>query len=240
MRGSIIILARPNDPAAALMAKQWSVKGAGHNDVCVITPWDLSSAGWTYRSENPGASTAVSQGRLLQAEEIGAVVSRLPCVFAEDLGHMEPADRSYAASEMTAFLLAWLYGLRCPVVNRPTPTLLWGPSWRNEKWVRVAHDLGIPVEVARRRTQMPKRQQQSTTKGAVTVTVVGQRCLGDVDKTLARYAASLANAAGLSLLSVRFTGAEKGALFLGASIWPETVTDDVADAVLEHLQGAVS
>lgn len=237
---TIVILARPNDPAAAMMASRWSAEDAGRNDVCVITPWDLSSAGWAYRSEEPGASTAVSQGRRLRAEEIGAVVTRLPCVFAEDLGHMEPNDRTYAASEMTAFLLAWLCGLECRVINQPTPTLLWGPSWRHEKWVRVAHDLGIPVDVARRRTHSSKQKTKTEMQKAVAVTVAGQRCLGDVDRTLMQYAMALARAAQVEMLSVHFSGAEKGARFLGASIWPETVTDDLADALLEYLREAAS
>lgn len=232
--GTIVILARPNDPAAAMMAERWATE-----NVAVITPWDLSSAGWVYRSSEPGepgergASVAISSGRRLPAAEIGGVITRLPCVFEEDLGHMEPTDRGYAASEMTAFLLAWLCGLNCPVVNRPTPTLLWGPSWRHEKWVRVADSLGIPVEIARRRVGGVEEGAKSPVEGSVTVTVVGRRCMGDVDPAVARHAKRLADAAAVDLLSVRFTGPDKGARFLGASIWPETVTGEVADAIFE-------
>lgn len=214
------------------MTERWATE-----NVAVITPWDLSSAGWSYRSREPGASVAISSGRRLSAAEIGGVITRLPCVFEEDLGHMETADRGYAASEMTAFLLAWLCGLNCPVVNRPTPLLLWGPSWRHEKWVRVADSLGVPVEVARRRVTGVEDDAMIHAEGSGTVTVVGRRSMGDVDPSVARHAADLAHAAEVELLSVRFTGPEKGARFLGASIWPEAVTEEVADALLEHMRG---
>lgn len=235
--GTVVILARPHDPGAAMLAKRWSSE-----DVCVITPWDLSTAGWSYRSTEPHASVAMAGGRRLPASGICGVVTRLPCVFEEDLGHMQPADRAYAASEMTAFLLAWLSGLDCPVVNRPTPTLLWGPSWRPEKWARTAASLGIPVEAIRRRAAGRLASWQagkltSLPAEGVSVTVVGQRRLGAVDDTLARHARRLAEAAGVEMLSVRFTSSRKGARFLGASIWPDSVTDEMADALREHLRG---
>ena len=236
---TLVILARPHDPVALTLAERWSAEDAGLNDICIITPWDLSTAGWAYRSCEPDASVAMSQGRRLQAGEIDGVVTRLPCVFEEDLGHMQPVDRGYAATEMTAFLLAWLLGLNCPIVNRPTPTALWGPSWRHEKWVRTADALGMPVEPARRRIislESLEIDAKTAASDTVTVTIVGKRHLGDVDHTLVRHAQRLADAAGVDMLSVRFSGAEMGARFLGASIWPETVTDDMADALLSHLR----
>ena len=69
----------------------------------------------------------------------------------------------------------------------------------------------------------------------MTVTVVGRRCLGDVDPSTAGHARRLAEAARVELLSVRFAGPEQGARFMGASIWPETVTEEMADALLGHL-----
>ncbi|HEX5501094.1 MAG TPA: hypothetical protein VFW96_00645, partial [Thermomicrobiales bacterium] len=73
--------------------------------------------------------------------------------------------------------------------------------------------------------------------GMVTLTVVGDRCLGAGAGALADGARRLAAAAGADLLAVRFGGAGAGAPFLGATPWPDLSAPDVADAILAHLGG---
>jgi len=72
----------------------------------------------------------------------------------------------------------------------------------------------------------------------VTVTVVGKHCLGTVDKTLARHARSLADAAKVDLLTVNFSADESNADFLGADLWTDISAPEVADGILEYLSGA--
>jgi hypothetical protein len=67
------------------------------------------------------------------------------------------------------------------------------------------------------------------------VTIVGERHVGDVDQVLVRQARRLADAAGVDLLAVRFSGAEPGARFVCANPWPDITPADVADAVLAYL-----
>ncbi len=57
---------------------------------------------------------------------------------------------AYVSAEMTAFLLSWLSGLDCPILNRPTPNCLSGPGWRQEQWIHLAARLGIPVDPVQR------------------------------------------------------------------------------------------
>lgn len=211
---------------------RWAVQGAS-----LLTCEDLSMAGWRYYLGTPAGSTAVLGGRTIAMKDIFGVLTRLPGVAETELGHIVPADRAYVASEMTAFLLAWLSGLKCPVLNRPTPLCLAGPGWRPEQWTYAAARLGFLVQPVRRRlalsaevsTEHPELHLQ-------TVTVVGDRCFGAVDSGLESHARRLADTAGVNLLAVRFSARENGFFFLGADLWPEVISDEVADTILEYLQ----
>jgi hypothetical protein len=62
-----------------------------------------------------------------------------------DLTWVNPARGDFMAAEMTAFLLAWLEALECPVIPRPSPGCLCGRNWGWPHWAHLAHSLGIPV-----------------------------------------------------------------------------------------------
>jgi len=225
----LVVLAGSQDEAAAALAARWN-----SHETCVLTPEDLSVSGWSYEVRAPSQSLAVIGGRKVAAKEISGVLTRLPWVAEHDLGHFVPEDRAYAASEKTAFLLAWLSGLDCPVLNRPTPGCLSGPCWRAEQWVCLAARLGMRVSPVRRRA--PDDDAVLAQTPSAEVVVIGNRCVGDVHPYLADCAGSLAKAAGVDLLLVSFDGAERGSKFLNASPWPDLWANDVSDAILDYFQ----
>ena len=121
-------------------------------------------------------------GRVVAVEEITGVLIRWPGVFEPELVKIAPADRGYVAREMMAFLVSWLSRLKCPVINQPTPVNLTGPAWRLEQWTYVAAGLGIPVRTAKRHVCYKLAgDQQTLNPGTGIVTVVGERCFGDVE-----------------------------------------------------------
>lgn len=228
----ILIVAGRYDKVARALVARWADRGAS-----LLTCEDLSVAGWRYYSDAPQSSTIIVGGLALAAKEVDGVLTRLPCVFDHELVHIVPADRAYVAAEMTAFLMSWLSGLECPVLNRPTPGCLSGPNWRPEQWVHLATQVGIPVRpVPRHVTLSASGAPEAPDPYPVSVTVVGDRCIGQVANSLTAQARRLADAAGVGLLAVRFSGSEPGAAFVGADLWPEIATDGVADAVLDYLQ----
>ena len=165
------------------------------------------------------------------------VVIRLPGVLEQDLSHIVPSDRAYVAAEMNAFLRFWLRELRCPMLNRPRRNSLAGPQWRHEQWVYTAARLGIPVTPSHRHIALASActdAAQAPPEGP-TVTVVGGQYFGAADQALARQARCLADAAGVDLLAVLFSGAEPGSRFVSANPWPDITPDDVADAIFEYL-----
>jgi hypothetical protein len=228
----IVIVASRWDQTPALIAAQWT-----HQPVAFLTSADLSMSGWRQRTNRANGATAVAEGKVLDQSEITGVLTLLPWVYEYELVDIVPEDRSYVAGEMTAFLLFWLSRLRCPVLNRPTPTSLSGPYWRREKWVSAAAQAGIPAEPVRRQARLKTGSiPDETPPIGVTLTVVGDRVFGKADPGLERHALSLARVAAADLLSVHFSGPDPNSNFVSADVFPDFSRDFVADAVLEYLR----
>lgn len=227
----IVVVASGRDPCARMLADRWHA--------ALLTPADLSVAGWRYDTRAPQSGTAVADGRMLPARAISGVLTRLPAISEQDLEHVDPQDRTYVACEMGAFLLAWLSALHCPVLNRPTPECLSGPAWRRERWIATAARLAIPVEPICRASSAcrPYTDDDSPPPG-VPVTVIGDQCFGSVEPGVAHDARRLARAAAVDLLELRFTGPDRGSRFIDASVCPDLSAPAVADAVFERFQEA--
>ena len=232
----IVIIASRYDEVARALARRWQAY-----DARLLTVQDLSVRGWRYVPDDFTSSTVVIEGKEVASEEISGVLTRLSSVPEQELSHIVPADRSYVAVEMMAFLVAWLSGLPCPVLNRPTPACLSGPNWRPEQWRYTAAKIGIPVcPVQRRHRASAQNTTTEPVANVATMTVVGKRCIGEAHEALAIQARRLAAAADVDLLSVNFSSTEPGAFLVGAQPWPDVAVDEVADAVLDYLQRDVS
>jgi hypothetical protein len=227
----IVIFASSWDASAAALAERWAAHHAS-----LLTSGDLSRVGWRHHLGSPEHSTAVVTGRVVPVQDITGVLIRWPGVFSPELMHIVAADRDYVAEEMRAFLVSWLSSLRCPVINRPTPLNLAGPAWRLEQWNYMAARLGISVRpVHRRVTPRSESERPAALPAGVTaVTVVGDCCFGTADAALCQQARQLADAAGVQVLQVSFSGPSAGSTFVGANLVPD-LSEQVADAVLDLL-----
>lgn len=225
--GPILVIASRGDAAAASFA------AASGGRVRVMTPADLSQPGWSLPVAAAGPSMATIGGEQVPSIAIAGVVTRLAAVTEHDLLHIAAADRSYVAAEMTAFLLAWLVCLPCPVVNRPSAQCLSGPAWRREQWTLAAGRLGIPtVSIKRVANRAAPERDACDHVDATEIVVVGRHHVGSADPVLVARAHALADAAGVDLLSVAFDDAGASARFVAASLWPDLAGRRVLDAVL--------
>jgi hypothetical protein len=229
----IVIVANRWDDTASAAASRWAAR-----DVGILTAQDLSTAGWRQHLGGSDADVAVIGGNRIAHQDITGVLTLLPCVFAEELIDVAPDDRRYVAAEMTSFLTFWLARLKCPVLNRPTPSCLSGPSWQAERWTHAAGRVGISVRPVRRRAGIAGSDPElALSPPPATVTVIGRRSLGDSTPDLHRQTRSLALLAGVDFLAVRFSSPEPGANFVSADVVPNLLEDSVADAVLDYLCG---
>lgn len=224
----LLVVARRHDQAAESLAARWKVP-----EVALLTARDLSEPGWEFKLPPRGPSRFIAGGRAFDSDALSGVLTLIPSTHPSELDHVAVEDRSYVSSEMTAFLLAWLSGLSCPILNPPTPGCLCGPAWRVEYWLHFAATLGIPVESMRRSTGIPNPEESPPERktGGV-VTMVGEQCLGSVHPALADYSRRLAAAARVPLLEVRFTGEERDARLLEVALSPDVSRPEVADAIL--------
>jgi len=227
-----LVLASRSDAAAISFATS-----AGP-EIRLMTPADLSQPGWKFRLGDVASSMAMIAGQPVPSAAIAGVLTRLPGVAEHDLPHIVASDRAYVAAEMSAFLLAWLTALDCPLVNRPTPQCLSGPMWRPEQWVVLANRLGISARPVIRRAA---RENASVTgdgavSAATTITIVGRQHVGEDDETLVKRAHALADAACVDLLAVQFDGCGADAHFVGASSWLDLADERVAIKVMDFMR----
>ena len=214
----LLVVADPRDATAASLVDRWERHAAR-----LLRPADLTCGGWRHEPGAPERGQAVVGGDAVPCREIRGVLTRLPAVDPATLGHADEALGAFVAAEMTAFLLAWLTSLRCPVVNRPRPTCLAGPGWSRERWLLRARALGQPVS-----SDAPGDAPPS-------VTVACGSCSDGGRPALGRRAQALAAAAGADILAVTFAGADDDAPVNGAWPVPYEVDDALADAVLARL-----
>jgi hypothetical protein len=227
----IIILASRYDQAARLLAERWAA-----HDATLLTAQDLSASGWNFQTPAWGSGQAVAGGRVIANDRITGVLTRLAGIDPAELDHVAPEDAAYIASEMTAFLVAWLSTLSCPVLNRPAPECLCGPTWRTERWIRVAAGLGIPVQFIHRDSR--NDSTPGVEHSSAGVTVVGERCFGSVDVSLANHSRRLAASAGVGLMEVRFTSPERDGQLVRVNLCPDVSAAGVGQAVIEYFAGA--
>jgi hypothetical protein len=57
----------------------------------------------------------------------------------------DPRDLEYARTETQAALIAWLWSLSCPVVNRPSADLWFRPNLSYAEWHAAFQRCGLPV-----------------------------------------------------------------------------------------------
>ena len=228
----LLVLADERDVAAQAFVARHRAEGAR-----LLKPSDLSRPGWCLRVGDPAAAVAVVEGGAIPASALRGVITRLAAIAPAQLPHVAEADRDYVASEMSAFLGAWLSALACPVMNRPFVPSLSGPVWRTEQWTRLALGLDIPVAPVRLtlRPGAPMPAAPPPGKACVRLDVVGRAIIGHGHPQLRAHARRLADGAGMALLGVFFDAQDGNARFVGADRWPDLSELSIGGAVMECL-----
>jgi hypothetical protein len=228
-----LILAHRNDFPARALAARWG------SEALLLTVGELHRARWNLELDSDG------RVRTELADETGApvpvdgVVNRLGMVLPSDLPHVHREDRPYAAAELTAFLLAWLDSCPATVLNRPDSGWLSGPAWYAEQWASEAAAVGLRVATRRRRISLAgvATEPIAVWNKAISVSVVGGRCFGDVHPDVGERMCALADAAGATLLAATVAGSGPDAQVRDFSTWPDVSDPMVADAIAAVLVG---
>lgn len=84
-------------------------------------------------------------GKTISAGRIRGVVSTISHFLPQEFYYINPADRAYVCSEVTAFFIYFLSEISCPILNPPTTRAISGLGLHRIAWLRAAHASGVPV-----------------------------------------------------------------------------------------------
>jgi hypothetical protein len=233
----LLILAARSDASAAALTRRWHGSGAR-----LLNCEALSRRGWVFDPAAPARGEFVLDGERVQVSSVRGAVSLLSSVHPAELAHIVPEDREYVASEMMAFLVAWLSSLPATVLNRPSPLCLTGPYLRHEQWLGEASRAGLPVRAWTLRVPTPANPADAMgsppTEKNTTVTVVSGRFVPcpEVPDRVGAAVAAMASSVGAGLLTATFVDSGRCLEFVGAEPTVDVTRDDVADAMLAALE----
>jgi len=226
-----LVIASVVDEAARSLVDRFA-RGAA----TLLTPHDLSVAGTRVSAGAFSDGILATREGVVRFDQVTGVVTLIPCVYPEELVHITKENRTYVASEMTAFLSYVLAELPCPKLNAPTTTCLSGPGWQQEHWVTLAHRSRIPVAAVTRRSRRLPREEVPEL-AATTLTVVGDRVVGSRDEVLGACATRLARAAGLDLLRMSFDRQRDGShRFICATQFVDVMGQEVSAAIVRYFE----
>ncbi|MDX1251328.1 MAG: hypothetical protein IDH49_03580 [Gammaproteobacteria bacterium] len=243
-----LVLCPSNDEAAL-----WAYEGLKARQ---IAPLELVSAEelacslrWEHRVSADGASVAITLAdrRTINSGAVRGIVNRLSYIPQEHLAMASPADREYAAQELMAFYMSWLYAMPQPVLNRPTAQGLSG-AWRHiSEWVWLAGKAGLPT-LPYRQSGFDEIDEGHLRGGFVsaetpvnTVIVIDGHVVGESPPPdIAASCKRLAGLAGAGLLGIQLVaGPESSWTFAGATPLPDLRLGGEAllDVMAAALQG---
>lgn len=98
---------------------------------------------WWLDTEQSGSSLAWDEQTPVREDDIAGVLV-LSAGWIDPSG-WRPADLTYVQAETQAALLAWLWSLACPVVNRYLPAVWYRPQAPLLSWHRLLQRCGLPI-----------------------------------------------------------------------------------------------
>lgn len=140
-----LVISSLEDHSAAVMAER--LRCHGLNPLIHAVTQELAWSTWNYRAEATARCSRLTlpDGQVLDSATLRGVLNRLVAVPADELVQIRPEDRDYASQELTALYTSWLYGLPCPVINRPSGAGLCGAWPDRSEWLRQAFAAGLPA-----------------------------------------------------------------------------------------------
>jgi hypothetical protein len=228
-----LVLARPSDSTAIDVAAALK-RRLGSAQVQLRTPNEVVLAPrWEHRVCDHGTSTRILTHDGVTLEKPSVIFNRLSGFDSAPLDDGTPEDREYARAEIAALLLSWLAGVGCPVVNRPSPSSVFGGYRRAIVWQRLAVSAGletVPLHAtsSSRRLPIPGLLSEPQVGGSTSETggrfrvnqfywhvppagvadksihVIGKRVIGDAPSAILEGCVELARLAAMDFLRVDF------------------------------------
>lgn len=225
-----LVACNPGDGAALWAARKLRASG--------LEPLELISAealAYALRFEHSLGTTSaavkieLADGRCLDGSEVRGVLNRLTHVPIEHLASADEGDRAYAAQELAALFLSWLSALPGPVLNRPTPFGLPGPSLDPTQWLALAARADLPVPTFRFSSRRPEARPKLPDPDCRVVVACGSVHGDPVAEPLAAACLRLAELSEAEILGIGLKREPSGSLvFAGATPLPDLRVGEAA------------
>jgi hypothetical protein len=202
----IVILCHPHDRAAVWLDDILRRLGVRKLELVAVEQV-VFSRHVVHRVTGEGDTGAIrlADGRLLRPEAITGLVNRVQYVPTGHFARAPAIDRVYAASELGAFMLAWLNGVAGRVINPPRPLDFGGGTFDAPTLVHLASMAGLPTAGWRGSTTDEGSGAAESPLPTHTVVVFDGRVFGPlVPGSVQEGSRRLAALLGVPLLEVRF------------------------------------
>ena len=137
-----LLLGSPQDPCClsvrhALEARDYPTRTIANP---LVHPWRFA---WRLNNEHMASQLASDEEPRIRDDQITGVLVR-SAGWIDPVG-WQPDDLAYMQSETQAALLAWLWSLACPVVNRYPSSLWYRPQLPLLSWQPLLRRCGMPT-----------------------------------------------------------------------------------------------
>jgi hypothetical protein len=222
--GSIWVVAAAGDPAAGRLLEQWPPGVAR-----AMTPATIAACAWQWSLGADGTVAWQVRDALGAPPGVRGIVNLLEQVRPCDLPQFQPAERSYVAAELTAFLHAWLHTLDCRKLNPPSLSTLNG-ELSELTWRAQAMRCGMLVTAYSTDDGLCASSEQPA-DATITVSVIGRRTVGMRHARLLDAALALRECTRLPMLQLTCRDTPEGLVFCRATVRPDFSDETVSDAV---------
>jgi hypothetical protein len=121
-----------------------ALEARGYETTIVANPLvEPARFSWRFDSERSRTSLGLGQKLPVSDDEIAGVLVRSSGWI--DPAGWEPSDLPYVQAETQSALLAWLWSLGCPVVNRYPASVWYRPEAPLLSWQRTLEQSGLPM-----------------------------------------------------------------------------------------------
>jgi hypothetical protein len=149
---------------------------------------------WSLDGDRLTGQLRWADGPALAIEQVRGVLLR-PNGIMLDVAGWSPEDLAYVRTEWQAALLAWLWSLPCPVINRISDDLWFRPQRPFPEWCTLLRRCGLPTPAIRVTNDPAAARQFAARWGEVTYApltsptrypIAGERPWAELDKVMQR------------------------------------------------------
>jgi len=192
----IVVLGSRHDPIASSLVDEWS-------DASLCSAEDITTAGWAWSPTGAVDPVWVVDGSTVADRDVDGVFLCRRAFYAEEFPTTNPDDRAYLAAESHAFMADVLTSTGAAVVQPVGDGTFGDELLRPDRWIAVAHSIGLPVAPMR----LGSRVEPYDASSLRPVEVVGDEVvenvvLGEVPAETRARLVDLASGLGVGWLTV--------------------------------------